>query len=153
GGALAYGSGTPTAPTNPNALLAAAGGVDAASPDAPQWQVAGVGDFNGDGLADALLLRGDGLLAAGTINGDPATILGQLEPGWSIAGIGDIDNDGTSDILLQNDDGSYQADLIQDNAIVASVDMVLVDGQWQVVTPPDTPPSGEPGQTPAVAPG
>ena len=53
-------------PTAPSFLQAAPGGVEAA-----QWQIAGVCDFNGDGWADALLLRDDGLLGVGTINGDP----------------------------------------------------------------------------------
>ena len=87
------------------------GGVEAA-----QWHVAGIGDFNGDGLADALVLRDDGLLGVGTINGNPATnshVLGQLGAQWHIAGVGDVNNDGTSDILLKNDSGTYQADLIR----------------------------------------
>jgi hypothetical protein len=120
--------------------------VEAAPGDVPQWQLAGVGDFDGDGWADALLLRNDRLLGVGTINGDPATdshILGQLGAGWQIAGIGDINSDGTSDILLRDDNGAYQADLIQNNAVAATVDLALVNGELRVISPsgPDAPAS------------
>ena len=119
------------------------GGVEAATQDAPQWQVAGVGDFNGDGLADALVLRSDGLLGVATINGDPATqshTVGQIGAGWQIAGVGDINGDGTSDILLKHGDGTYQAELIQNNTVAATVDLELVDGELRVATDdaPDT---------------
>ena len=128
-------------PEPPSPLLAAPGGVEAA-----QWHVAGIGDFNGDGLADALVLRDDGLLGVGTINGNPATdshVLGQLGAQWHIAGVGDINNDGTSDILLKNDSGTYQADLIRNNAVAATVDLVLVDGELRAAPAPgpDAPPS------------
>jgi hypothetical protein len=128
-------------PNTPSPLLAAPGDVEAA-----QWHVAGIGDFNGDGLADALVLRDDGLLGVGTINGDPATdsqVLGQLGAQWHIAGVGDVNNDGTSDILLKNDNGTYQADLIRNNAVAATVDLVLVDGELRAAPAPgpDAPPS------------
>ena len=59
------------------------------------------------------------------------------------AGVGDVNNDGTSDILLKNDSGTYQADLIRNNAVAATVDLVLVDGELRAAPAPgpDAPPS------------
>jgi hypothetical protein len=149
---------TPNLPELPPAPLLASstGGVDAAPADTPQWQIVGIGDFNGDGLADGLALRSDGLVGFGTINGDPAQshILGQLGAEWQIVGIGDVDNDGTSDILLRNDDGTYQAELIQNNTVAATVDLVLVDGELRIPSsdPQDTTGGSGAGDAPPATP-
>jgi hypothetical protein len=68
--------------------------------------VVGVGDFNGDGLADILWRRtsgdtyvwasGHGQLSAG------AQDIAQVNPGWILAGIGDFNADGRADILWRN---------------------------------------------------
>ena len=162
GGSGTFGAGTPALPSNPlpdaDPLLAAPGGVEAAPVAVPQWQAVGTGDFNGDGWLDALVLRDDGLVGFGTINGDPTKlhILGQLGAEWQIVGIGDVNNDGTSDILLLNHNGSYQAELIQNNAIAATVDLVLVDGELRAVAPEFNPPADAPppaaGDPPPVTP-
>ena len=143
-----HNGGTVITPSNTNALLATDGGVNAAS-DLPTWHFAGVGDFNGDGAGDALWLRDDGVLAVATINGDPVTdshIVGGLGAGWSIVGTADLNADGTTDLLLQHEDGRFQAELMQDNQVAATVDMALVDGVLRVV-PPSTG-----GDSPADAP-
>lgn len=73
-----------------------------------RWQLAGIGDFNGDGTDDVLMrnaatqkwyyhplngkqaLKGRGLVG---LSADPL---------WSVAGIGDYNGDGTTDILLRH---------------------------------------------------
>ncbi|MEA2876326.1 MAG: hypothetical protein QOF14_1522 [Hyphomicrobiales bacterium] len=150
-GTITYGQPLPSQPP----LLAAPGGVEAAP--ATQWQVAGVGDFNGDGATDLLSLRSDGLLKIDTFNSAGEAINwyipGQLEAGWSIVGIGDINNDGTSDIVLRHDSGAFEAELIQNSAVAATVDLELVNGTLQLVAPPapDAPPSDSPPSDPPPA--
>jgi hypothetical protein len=144
-------------PPAPFSLMAAPGGVEATS--VPEWRLVGIGDFNGDGVADVLSLRNDGLLRIDTFNsaGEATNwyIPGQLEAGWQIVGIGDANGDGTSDILLVNSNGAYQANLIQNNAVAATVDLELVDGMLQAVVPaaPDAPPADTtPSEPPAIDP-
>ncbi len=80
------------------------------------WQVAGIGDFNGDGKSDILWRRNDGTnyvwhIDGATINGGVVAISSQgLLPGvdttWSVAGIGDFNGDGKSDIFWRKTDGT-----------------------------------------------
>ena len=109
---------------------------------------------------DALLIRDDGFLQIDTVVGDQVTgshALGQLEAGWQIVGTGDINGDGTTDILLRHADGGYQAELIENNAVVATVDLEEADDEPQAGDDPaptdDTPPTDgdtDPSDTPTI---
>lgn len=76
---------------------------------APDWQVAGVGDFNGDSRDDILWRNSDGRMtnwlgtASGGFSDNVANAYNNVSPDWQIAGIGDFNGDGRSDIFWQND--------------------------------------------------
>jgi hypothetical protein len=69
------------------------------------WNVAGTGDFDGDGVWDILWSHTSGAIAMWLMNSNgrlkSAVGLPTLPPAtWSIAGTGDFDGNGISDILL-----------------------------------------------------
>ena len=76
------------------------------------WQVAGTGDFNGDGRADVLLRHTSGTLTnwLGTANGgftDNWGVVAQaLSTSWQVVGTGDFNGDGRDDMLLRHTSGT-----------------------------------------------
>ena len=76
------------------------------------WQLAGIGDMDGDGKDDILLRNADGrwkgylmdgkaVLDSGSIKGLPT------DPVWNVAGLGDLGGDGKTDVVLRHPDGQW----------------------------------------------
>ena len=77
------------------------------------WQVAGIGDFNGDGKDDVLLRNEDGRWFYYPMSGRRHIVgergLADLTRNlaWQVAGIGDLNGDGRDDVLVRNEDGRW----------------------------------------------
>ena len=76
----------------------------------PDWQIAGLGDFNGDGRDDVLWRRSNGQVSEwlGTANGGFGTnsaVAHNVGLDWHVAGIGDFNGDGRDDVLWRRDNG------------------------------------------------
>jgi hypothetical protein len=75
------------------------------------WNIVGIGDFNGDGRSDILWQHDNGTVrdwlgqANGGFVGNTANLNINPGPGWHVAGTGDFNGDGVSDILWHNDGG------------------------------------------------
>lgn len=71
-----------------------------------EWRIAGIGDFNGDGMADILWRDSKtGALVQWTMDGKliiTGTSLGTVKTEWDVSGTGDFNADGTDDILWRN---------------------------------------------------
>ena len=78
-----------------------------------RYNVAGVGDFDGDGRDDVLLRRDDGFWLFYAMDGRRhvparsgfADLTRNLR--YNVAGVGDFDGDGRDDVLLRRDDGFW----------------------------------------------
>ena len=69
------------------------------------WQVVGVGDFDGDGKADVLwrnISTGANTIWKSAMPPTPQAVTGVSNLGWKIVGVGDFDGDGMSDMLWRN---------------------------------------------------
>ena len=120
-----------------------------ANPVAPDnsWNVAGIGDFNGDGKSDILWRNTNGSLIDWTMNGSQVTASQQVTLGgsaaapdssWSVAGIGDFNGDGKSDVLWRNTNGSLIDWTMNGSQITSSQTVTLggsaatPDSSWSV---------------------
>jgi parallel beta-helix repeat protein len=105
------------------------------------WQIAGTGDFNGDGKSDILWRNpSSGQVAIWEMDGTtllPGTALlaPLVDASWQIAGTGDFNADGKSDILWRNPSSGQVAiwemdgtTLLPGTALLAP----LVDASWQI---------------------
>jgi hypothetical protein len=101
------------------------------------WSVAGIGDFNGDAMADILMRNTNGTFSDWTMNGSQIesaqTVTYQgapvtLDPSWSIAAMGDFNGDGKADIMLRSTSGVF-AEWTMNGSAIAAVNGVTAGGQ------------------------
>ena len=112
------------------------------------WTVAGLGDFNGDGMADILLRNTNGAFAEWTMDGSTIESAAKLTyqgnavdpgPAWSVAGIGDFNGDHNSDLLLRNTDGTLADWSMNGSTIDSAQDVsfqgaaVTLSSSWNIV--------------------
>jgi Ca2+-binding RTX toxin-like protein len=107
------------------------------------WQVAGVGDFNGDGKDDILWRNANGLTvdwlgqATGGFADNYTHSVLNIPTNWTIAGIGDFNGDNRDDILWRDDNGTTLTWLAQANGGFAenyNNSVVCVPTAWQVAS-------------------
>ncbi len=117
-----------------NAILAAS----ALGQISTQWQVAGLGGFDGADASDMILRNGSGVLeiydvADNTLTG--SATLGQVGLEWSVSGFGDfLSRTGETDMLMRNTStGQFEVYDIAGNQITAAAPMGQVGMEWQVL--------------------
>jgi Ca2+-binding RTX toxin-like protein len=104
-------------------------------------QVAGMGDFNGDGRTDILTRSSSGTISdwvsatSGGFTDNTVNSFVSVDNSWHIAGIGDFNADGRSDILWRNDNGVMYDFLGTTNGGFVNngnASYVAVDNAWHV---------------------
>jgi hypothetical protein len=138
--------------------VTAASGFTSLQVTDPNWSVAATGDFNGDGMADALWRYDNTANAADPLNGavyewtmNGTSVTGEglisQQPGsadWSAVGTGDFNGDGDADILFRYDDTANAADplngvtyidFMNGTAVTSGAPTAWqVDESWQVAS-------------------
>jgi limonene-1,2-epoxide hydrolase len=106
------------------------------------WNVAGVGDFNGDGDADILWRQSTGTLVDWSMNGSSISSTANItsqggtvtpDSTWNVAGIGDFTGNGKSDLLWRQSTTGALAEWQMNGATISS--SASVTSQGGTVTP------------------
>jgi FG-GAP-like repeat len=100
------------------------------------WQVAGLGDFNGDGYSDILWRDTAGNLAIWFLNSSLAVqstaSLGNVPTTWSIAQTGDYNGDARTDILWIDGSGNVSIWFTNGGQVISSTVLGNVGTAWTV---------------------
>jgi len=104
------------------------------------WQVAGIGDFNGDGHDDVLWRSDTGVITdwlgsnSGAFTSNYARSAVNVSADWHIVGTGDFNGDGRADILWRSGDGTVTEWTGQANGGFAPTAVnTAVPTDWHVV--------------------
>jgi FG-GAP-like repeat len=113
-----------------------AGGVIPVGIVGPGWVMEGVGDLNGDGIADILWRHSSGLVYVWYLNsaGGIASVngLGTLDANWRMAGIADLNSDSNQDIVwIHEPTGSAYAWLMGANGFFTTAPLGQAAG-WTI---------------------
>jgi hypothetical protein len=126
---------------SPAPLYQYAGSLDS-GPHSGGYQIAGLGDFNGDGISDVLWRDP----ATGQVDEwrmkdghwDGSIDLGSHGAGWAVAAVGDFNGDGTSDVLWHEAaTGKLDAWIMNNGQWSKSVDLGSHGTDWQVLAAGD----------------
>jgi len=106
-----------------------------------QWQVAGVGGFNGSETSDMILREDSGTLAGSfevydvsNNNITNSAAMGQVGMEWQVSGFGDFSSrGGETDMLMRNSNsGAFEVYDISNNQITSAAPMGQVGLEWSV---------------------
>ena len=105
---------------------------------APQWQVAGMGGFDGTDTSDIVLRNmSNGQFEMADVNGNSITNVvgfGQVGLEWNVVGFGDFSsNANETDMLMRNSNtGAFEIYDISNNQITSAAGMGQVGLEWQI---------------------
>jgi hypothetical protein len=125
-------------PMNGTAILPSEGYIRTVANQA--WQVAGTGDFDGDGRADILwrnFSTGENYLylMEGTTIAGEGYLRTVADQNWQVAGVGDFNGDGRADILWRNASTGENYIYLMNGTVITGEGFIrtVADQAWQVV--------------------